>query len=260
MKTSKLYSIIKYNNGKIVDKPDEIAVEYSLDVHVNGKKLVRLLCTPKSIKSLCLGFLRSEGLIENHGDVESFHFDEKESSAFIETRKNDEIFGIEEKKLNVVGTSKGMVSEDIYGKSFKLPENEMENIARNIDFKKLLETVGRFGQMSELFKNTGCAHSCGAGSFENIEVFEDDIGRHNALDKVVGSCIIRGIDTFEAILFLSGRVSSEMLLKALAGGFRAVVSRSAPTNAAVDIARENGIFLCGFARGDKINIYSGFPS
>ncbi|WP_159434278.1 formate dehydrogenase accessory sulfurtransferase FdhD [Peptoclostridium litorale] len=260
MKTSEFYSIIKYNNGKMVDNPDDIAVEYSLDVYVNGQKFVRLLCTPKSLKSLCLGFLRSEGIIESDGDVESFHFDEEECSAFIETRKDDKIFGIEEKKLNVVGTSKGMVSEDIYGKNFKQTENEADNIARDVDFKKLLETVERFGQMSELFKNTGCAHSCGAGSVGNIEVFEDDIGRHNALDKVVGSCMLRGIDTSKVILFLSGRVSSEMLLKALGGGFRAVVSRSAPTNAAVDIARKNGIFLCGFAREDKINIYSGFPS
>ena len=260
MKTSKFYSIIKYKSGKIVDNPDEIAVEYSLDLHVNGKKLVRLLCTPKSIKSLCLGFLRSEGLIEIHDDVKRFQFDEKSCSAFVEIKDNGQMSEIEEKKLNVVGTSKGMVSEDIYGKSFKSEECEIENITRGIDFQKLLETVEEFGKMSELFKNTGCAHSCAAGSFDQITVFEDDIGRHNALDKVVGSCIIKEIDMSSALLFLSGRVSSEMLLKALGGGFRAIVSRSAPTNAAVDIARENGIFLCGFARGDKINIYSGFPS
>jgi FdhD protein len=110
--------------------------------------------------------------------------------------------------------------------------------------------------MSILFKSTGGAHAAALCDTEEILVFKEDIGRHNAVDKVFGECLMRGIETYGKTLLTSGRISSEMLLKAVKCEIAVVVSRSAPTSLAVQFAEAAGITLVGFARGRRMNIYS----
>ncbi|AHM55739.1 formate dehydrogenase family accessory protein FdhD [Peptoclostridium acidaminophilum DSM 3953] len=256
MEKSRFYDIIKYNDGKLTKWEDEVVAEFWLDLFVDGAKFVRLLCTPESLESLAVGFLKSDGIISSREDVKDIRVDTQKKAVFVATSSpeatKEKIAG---KKVNIVGTSKGIVSDSLYETNAPKARPDIE-----LDIDRILDIVSDFSSMSGLFSATGGAHSCAISDGQKLLDFKEDIGRHNAVDKIVGNCMLEGIDTSDKLLILSGRVSSEMLLKAINAGFYGVISRAAPTDAAIDIARENGIILCGFARGRKMNIYTDFPS
>jgi len=113
-----------------------------------------------------------------------------------------------------------------------------------------------FKKRSRIYLKTGGIHSAALLDEKNIIVFREDIGRHNAIDKVIGGMILKNIPLDNKILATSGRISSEVLLKVRKCNIPIVISKSAPTNQAVRLAREMGITLIGFARGARMNIYS----
>ena len=116
--------------------------------------------------------------------------------------------------------------------------------------------VKKFQMKSELYKTTGGTHSAALSDGENILIFHEDIGRHNAVDKVIGDAFLQQIRLDDKILITSGRVSSEILLKVAKGGIPLLVAISAPTDMAVELANKLGITLIGFARGKRMNVYT----
>ena len=132
--------------------------------------------------------------------------------------------------------------------------------ALEIHIEDIKTLVRDFNHKSELFLSTGGVHSSALCTKDNIIFFAEDIGRHNALDKILGNAIMEGIDFSDKLVITSGRISSEMLIKVAKRGIPLVISRSAPTNLSVELARELNIGLVGFARGEKMNIYSNFSS
>ena len=113
-----------------------------------------------------------------------------------------------------------------------------------------------FQHNSEVFKLTGGVHSAALCDKENILMFSEDIGRHNAIDKILGQCFWEGIPTENRVVLTSGRISSEILSKMAKRGIPIVVSRSAPTDLAIRTAENLGITLIGFVRGKRMNIYA----
>ena len=120
--------------------------------------------------------------------------------------------------------------------------------------------MAKFSRSSDLFYATGGVHVCAICDNDGIIYFEEDIGRHNALDKVLGRALTEDMNLGDKMILTSGRISSEMLTKAVKMGITVVVSRSAPTSSAVHMARELNVILIGFAREKKMNIYSNFSS
>ena len=114
-----------------------------------------------------------------------------------------------------------------------------------------------FQGASELYRSTHGVHSAALCDARKILVFAEDIGRHNAVDKVIGRCLLDGLDLTDRILVTSGRISSEILFKAAGCGIPVLISKSAPTDMGVDLARELGITLIGFVRGGGMNVYAG---
>ena len=115
--------------------------------------------------------------------------------------------------------------------------------------QELFETPG------DLFQSTGCAHSCALVTDGVVQCYREDIGRHNALDKVIGFALKNGIPISKSIVFTSGRVSQDYLQKVIKAGFRIVVSRAAVTASAVALARKENITMLGFVRRNGGNIY-----
>ncbi len=113
-----------------------------------------------------------------------------------------------------------------------------------------------FQQKSSLFRKTGGVHSCALGTTEEIQVFADDIGRHNAVDKVFGECLLKDISTIDKVLLTSGRVSSEILLKVVKRQVPIIISPAAPTDLATDLAQKLNLTVIGFVRGKRMNVYS----
>jgi len=110
--------------------------------------------------------------------------------------------------------------------------------------------------ISRVFKATGGVHSAALCDTQNILVFSEDIGRHNAIDKIFGECILEDIPTDEHLIITSGRVSSEILLKVAKRSIPILISKSAPTNLGVRLADDLGITLIGFVRGERMNVYT----
>ena len=115
--------------------------------------------------------------------------------------------------------------------------------------RELFETPG------DLFQSTGCAHSCALVTDGQVQCYREDIGRHNALDKVIGFALKNGIPISKSIVFTSGRISQDYLEKVIKAGFKIVVSRAAVTASAVALARQENITMLGFIRRNGGNIY-----
>jgi FdhD protein len=125
-----------------------------------------------------------------------------------------------------------------------------------VPIRSILNLMKEFQKMSELFISTGGVHSTALCDENNIMIFREDIGRHNATDKIVGHCVLENIPLENKFLMTSGRISSEILIKSAKLGMGIVVSRSAPTSLAIEIAEEVGVTVVGFARGNRINVYT----
>lgn len=257
MDTTKSYDILKVKGKDSSITPDLVILEYPFTIFIDDEEIITLLCTPKSLKELTLGFLFSEGFIDELEAVERVQIDEDNGRAYVylKVRKtfNEKLQG---KRTITSGCGKGTVFYNVLD-SFKSQKIEK---TLPIDINNVIQLTKVFNHKSELFLNTGGVHSCALCDLDNILYFEEDIGRHNAMDKILGRAFIDKLDLSDKIILTSGRISSEMLIKAAKRGIPAIVSRSAPTSLAIDMARELNITLIGFARGQKMNIYTSFPS
>ncbi len=125
-----------------------------------------------------------------------------------------------------------------------------------IRFSKILSYMNEFQKSSDIYKLTRGIHSCGLYDDQGLLYLMEDIGRHNAVDKVLGYAINNGIDLSKAVLITSGRVPSDMILKIIKARIPILVARSVPTDVAIEMANKFNITLAGFARGTHINLYS----
>ena len=123
--------------------------------------------------------------------------------------------------------------------------------------EKLLEYSRWLNEKSSLFLDTGGAHSCALFDGSGVLLFHEDVGRHNALDKIIGEAYFSEIPLEDKILVTSGRISSEMIIKAIKNRIPIIVSRSAPTDLSVSMASQFNVTLVGFARGHRMNVYHG---
>jgi len=122
---------------------------------------------------------------------------------------------------------------------------------------RLRELMEELQEGSDLFQKTGGSHSAALADNEKILFLVEDIGRHNTLDKLVGRALTEGADTSDKAILLSGRLSSEMTVKSINSGIPVLVSRSAPTDKATEIARTEHMTLVGFMRNGRMTVYSG---
>lgn len=229
------FEIIKISGDKKELAADEVVREISLRIDVDGNELAVLLCSPSDIGDLVIGFLFTSGMIKAAGDIKKIVVDEERWTARV-----DLAVPIMTKDL----VPKGIIYGVKIASVFKIKVSMINMLA--VDFQK----------KSGIYLKTGGAHSAGLADEQGIIIFKEDIGRHNTVDKVIGCRLKEGKGFENKILISSGRVSSEILFKVQKAGIPILVSQSAPTNQAVNLARDMGITLIGFARGNRMNIYS----
>jgi FdhD protein len=236
--------IIRKHAAAFEEKEDYIAVEKKLKVSVNGKDFITLHCTPLMIKELIVGLFVTEGIIPDiHPENIKIGYGEEvlvdipvlenlSTEGFITSRC---IGGVTLGKKTIFDT----VKDD-----FPLGAEALKRIFE--DFQK----------KSELFRLTGCFHAAAISDGEKILVFAEDIGRHNAVDKVIGYCLLENIPFRRKLMLVSCRLSSEIVSKCSRWGIPILASRAASTDLAVEIAETTGMTLVGFVRGDSMNIYT----
>jgi FdhD protein len=257
MEQVKQYDILRIKGDCSNVENDIVTIEYPFTIFIDDEEIITLLCTPKSLEELTLGFLYSEGFIDDVEAIGKIRVDEENGRAYVYLKYRKVLSErLQGKRTITSGCGKGTMFYNVLD-SFKSKKIEK---ATSINIEDIANLMKAFNQKSDLFISTGGVHSCGLCNEKEILYFEEDIGRHNALDKILGRALLEKLDLSDKIIVTSGRISSEMLIKAAKRGIPAVVSRSAPTSLAIDIARELNILLIGFARGQKMNIYTDFPS
>ena len=231
---------------------DRVAREVPLTIELNGKELVTLLCTPADLEDLIRGFLYTSGFIKQNKEIKKILIDEERGTARVKTSNKSLDKGLIFKRLYTSGCGQGT----IFYRDIDLIHRRKLNSRFRISSHSLTKLMRQFREKSAQFIKTGGVHSAALTSGERILVFREDIGRHNACDKVIGRALATDLDLGNTALLTSGRISSEILLKTRKGKIPLVASRSAPTDQAVKLARAMQITLVGFARGKRMNIYS----
>ena len=236
---------IKENSAEELD--DFVAIEKRVRISVNGRHLISLYCSPFMVREFVAGVIYNEGLISGGWCADR-----------ISIEYGDEINVDVPADGTVVEGEKTVTSGCAGGISFARPlpqEKLSDDTVFNISH--IRELYREFQKKSEGYKSTGGVHSAALADNRHMLVFTEDIGRHNAVDKVIGYALLENIRLQEKIMLASGRLSSEIVTKCARCGIPVLVSRAAPTSLAVDIADAAGITLVGFVRGDRMNIYTG---
>lgn len=244
--------IEKVNGDEVIEVEDVTIEEARLSVYLNGEKTISMMCIPMDQDAHALGFLMSENVISSMDDVESLEVSEDglrvDIKAAVDANSLQNLY----KEKTLVSGCGGGVTGNVAG-SVEVPFNQINFV---VSPATISTEVKKFYADSELYNLTGCVHKAMLYLEDGSTITAEDIGRHNAIDKVVGKCILKGIDTSKAVLFVSGRLSSEMVVKAVMHKIAIVVSRTAPTYLGVKTAHTHGITLIGFARGKKMNLYT----
>ena len=258
--TSEARPIARYTAGGTAEKLDHIAAEAPLEIRVEGHSVAVVMRTPGQDRELAAGFLLTENLIRLRDDI--FDITQCGSSAADHvvnvTLRNPAAFDASTLTRHVFSSSScGLCSKatiDAVRQQFRPIDS-----ACRVSAATILKLPGELRQQQATFEQTGGLHACALFDLEgNLQALREDVGRHNALDKLLGYALRDGaLPLRDRVLFLSGRVSFEMMQKALAGGVPIVAAISAPTTLAIDFARESNQTLVGFVRGETMNVYAG---
>lgn len=246
--------IVKFKGDEQISCDDVLVREIKLEIELNGKRFGAMMATPVDQKALAIGYLISENIISSYADINSIELVEDGLLIKISAKVN-------EKSLQRFGEEAIIISG--CGRSVTAnidPDAMAARIVRSeVKFSRveISRQMGQFYTQCELYEMTGCVHTAKLYASEAKFYIGEDIAQHNTIDKAVGKALIDGADLSKTFLMVSGRLSSEMVAKAVMHGVPILVSRTAPTSLGVVIARKFGLTLCGFARGENMNVYSG---
>lgn len=246
--------IIKIKNEKMFEADDTLVREIKFEIFVNDKRVGALMTTPVDTDALSVGYLMSENIVEKVEDISSLEHINDGMGINIKAKINKNSLN----KLNAEGV---VISGCGRATTSNIdPESiEAAKIQNNfkISAKTLLKQMSQFYTECPLYEQTGCVHT--AKLFVNEERFfiGEDIAQHNTIDKAIGKAKLQNEDISNAFLMVSGRLSSEMVAKAIMHQIPILVSRTATTCLGLMIARKFNLTLAGFAREDRMNVYSG---
>ncbi|MBI4646334.1 MAG: formate dehydrogenase accessory sulfurtransferase FdhD [Bacteroidia bacterium] len=252
----KTIEIIRIREDKQEIINDSITEEIFLTIDIGKAELVTLLCSPGNLKELAVGYLYTSGIINNINEIKdiAIFFIVHDKCCASVNLTVDNIQGKNLSKVQPAGCGKGPM---FYDEALESSQKIQTNL--QIPALKIQELMKEFQKLSETFLKTGGVHSAAIVKDEKIVVFMEDIGRHNAIDKVIGHLLLNNneiSDFTNCILLTSGRISSEILQKVIRYKIPSIISKSAPTDRAIDICRAMSVTLVGFARGNRMNVYS----
>ena len=221
----KQISVTKYRDGKCWLEDDLVAEEITIRIFTNKVPFGTLVCSPWNLEELVIGYLCIEGVIHSYKDI-----------------LNVEIIN---DSVNV--TYKVELPEAT------AKEKTVPPVLRSSDVVNLIQELD---QRSEIFRQTGGVHNAAVSDGKVIITNTEDVSRHNALDRLVGRCLMQGISLQNKVIVFSGRVPEEIISGVAYLKCSAIISVSAPTSKAIEIAEKNNVMLICFARGNRFNVYT----
>lgn len=231
---------------------DVVVREAAVTLYLNESELVTLICSPTHLRELCLGFLFAEGIIHSREEINSYSANEKDGLVWVETGQAARAENGFLKRHIASCCGRGRASFYFANDAEIAPVTSELRISTGEIIALLAETERR----AELFTATGGAHGAALAGAGAVLAFYEDVGRHNTLDKLAGWCLLNRVQAADKVLLFSGRVSSEILVKTARLGVPVIVSRSAPTDLALELADQLNVTVVGFARGQRMNVYT----
>ncbi|RCW47859.1 formate dehydrogenase accessory sulfurtransferase FdhD [Paenibacillus prosopidis] len=232
---------------------DEIATEFALTLKLDGEEFATLVCSPSHLQELVIGILASEGVIRSAGQVKALSIHEDTGFAYIELEHKQSVSRDYYTK-RFIGSCCGK-SRQFYFHNDMLTAKTIITRTR-IKAGQCIKFMRELQDSSPDFRSTGGVHNAAIGTSTKLLAVRTDIGRHNALDKLFGYCLLHRLRTSDKVIAFSGRLSSEAVLKAAKIGCGIMLSKSAPTDLALRLADDLGITCVGFIRSGEMNVYT----
>jgi FdhD protein len=235
---------IRVDDGKCEKGLHEVIEESPMALFVNGRHAMTSMMSPVQLEDFVTGYLYTEQIIKNVDEIESIRIEKNRMSVI--TKNLFKVLGPKKTILSGCGGSTSFIDTE------KLPKIKSDYSISTTAIRNAAKAVLN----SELHVTTGGIHIVALLDKEKILAVSEDIGRHNALDRVIGFALRTKIDLSKTWVIVSGRISSEMVRKCLIAGIPIIVSRGATTTLAVETAEKTGLTVVGFARSMKMVIYT----
>ncbi|MHC1635436.1 MAG: formate dehydrogenase accessory sulfurtransferase FdhD [Candidatus Methanospirareceae archaeon] len=233
---------IRLRDDGIVESEHDVAEETALSIFVNGRHFLTAMISPGMEKEFVIGHLFSEGIIKNVKEIESLQIEGSVA------------------KVIITNPQRVLIAREVIvsgcGGAFSF-ESRLPKVNSNLKVhsKHIFSGIKAISS-SNLHKITGGVHSVGLFHENNAICISEDIGRHNALDKVIGYGLTKGVDFKGSFVTCTGRISSEMAMKCAVANIPVIASRGATTSLAVEIGKKSGLTIVGFVRGNEMNVYT----
>jgi FdhD protein len=239
---------LKVKDDHVEEVAGDVVREQPLSVYVNGEKFLTLLCSPMMLEALVVGYLWMEKVIGDLAEITDLQISAVDGRA--EVTLGHPV---------TLPTERILTSGCGGGITFRIDHRLFPRLESSLRVRP-----GELGaRMKDLFgaavhyQRSRGIHGAALADRERLLLVAEDVGRHNAIDKIKGEALRRGMPTEDRVLLSTGRISSEMLLKAARMGVPIVASRTSPTEMAVALAEQLGITVCGYVRSDTLNLYAG---
>ncbi len=258
--------VVKLSPAGVVRRPDTLAVEEPLELRVGGQALAVTMRTPGHDVELAHGFLLTEGVIASAADVSTARYcagadaDGRQSYNVLDVALAD---GVAAPEAGVERNFYTTSSCGVCGKAaldairLRTRFSPADDTAR-VDSSVLTGLPDALRSAQRVFDSTGGLHAAGLFDTDGATLLvREDVGRHNAVDKVLGAALLADrVPLAETVLLVSGRASFELAQKAVMAGVSVLAAVSAPSSLAVELAAEEGVTLVGFLRGESMNVYT----
>jgi FdhD protein len=241
------------NNGAKNPVTKKVLMENCLNLFIGDKKALKFVCTPEYLGELVLGYFYSEGLIQTIDDIELIYISEDGHCATITFSKGcnpDAVWPQVDRVLSSTGSKRFWPGTRSFPRIEPLPEHSW----REEDIYLMAKNF--FDKETEIYSHTRATHSCFLNVGEKTYYCCEDIGRHNALDKVIGLALRDGLDLANTAIYSSGRIPIDMVVKVIRSRIPVLVSKTMPSQQAVELARHYNLTLIGSACPDSMIVFN----
>jgi FdhD protein len=241
--------------GKTQRITDYVAEEVPLQLFVNTTFWATILCSPTNLKELAVGHLLSEGIVKSIDEIEDITLNEKEGTCVVKLKPNIKVEDrVQLSRLHSRVILSACGSGSPYQYKGKTPR--VKSLLK-VRAQVIFESVNQLNFKAEGFRQTGGLHVAAIyASDGRLISLAEDVGRHNAVDKVIGMAALEKVDFGGCFVALSGRISGDVAFKAAKVGLPIVASLSAALSSGIDTAQESNLTLAGFVRGKRLNVYT----
>jgi FdhD protein len=251
--------VLKLDGEHVKHIEDEVVVEEPLEIRVNGESITVTMRTPGHDFDLAIGLLWTEGVIRSRDEIGTIAYCPDEDRPELKNVVNVGLVDVNRK----VHSSRTSWSTSSCGLCGKATLDAIHQVCQpitstiTVGYDVLCSLPSRLRQAQANFDRTGGIHAVALFDAQgNLLVLREDIGRHNAVDKMLGSALAANLPLAETVMMVSGRLGFEIAQKAVVAGIPIVASISAPSSLAVDLAAEFGMTAIGFLRGRSMNVYT----